>query len=205
MPFSRNLKKRFKQLSSLEYGWDDDEAIPVNTSVLDVAYSALQKLLKDLNIPEPEIGAVEDGRFDIFWEQQSCWFTLDKYEVCIHADDRNAARNISLDRNNLSTHLTRILKEELTRSNYQTKEIIQDNYPTKNECSLFKKSKLEFNKNGVESLLTKEFLECGTKKANESNKVFCSVCSLYYPEFVMREYNCKNNIFDTFKCKKCAK
>lgn len=118
MVFSADLEKRFKQLTELKDGWDGDDAIAMNTSVLNMAYDILQKLVKDYHISEPEIGAVEDGRLDISWNHPDCFFTFDEHEVRIQTSNgQTIVQDITLEKNNQVDHLVEILKKELLCNN----------------------------------------------------------------------------------------
>jgi hypothetical protein len=86
-------------LANLKQGWDGDDAIPIDESVLRIAHKAII-ILCSFNIPEPELGAVEDGRLDIFWETIDLFCTLDKNKLRIHPLHNEEMKDIPLTESN---------------------------------------------------------------------------------------------------------
>jgi len=114
------IEQRLQELSSLKSGWDGDDAIPVKAINLRIARATLIALfsyddIKDL--PKPELGAVEDGRLDFFWQfgDTNVFCTLDENKIRIHGD--KAIEDIPLegDEDNQVKSLVKIFRNELLK------------------------------------------------------------------------------------------
>ena len=80
------MEQRLRDLSNLTFGWDGEDAMPIDPYIIHIAWIALSTFLSENpKISEPELGAVEDGRMDISWHTNGLdvFCTLDRDELRI--------------------------------------------------------------------------------------------------------------------------
>ena len=85
--FSPEFEDMWRVLINLKKGYDDNpENEPIKQKVLDLArYALFHFLSSHPEIPDPEFGAIEDGRLDIIWNGNGyAWFMLDEEDVSVH-------------------------------------------------------------------------------------------------------------------------
>jgi len=82
-PQNSYLWNRLSEIEQLQEGWDSDCGKPIPTETIELVLQIITKTL-DLNMSEPEVGAVPDGSLDLNWIDQGIYCTLDFKEASIY-------------------------------------------------------------------------------------------------------------------------
>ena len=87
------LEFRLQEMSALHDNWDDENAVPVDPQSIELARATL--ILLPPTTPEPEIGAVQDGRLDISW--RTLFITIEEAdEVRFHGTTNRDMYDVKL-------------------------------------------------------------------------------------------------------------